>query len=137
MAVRKTQRRAGGFTMIELLTVIAIIAILAALLLPALTKAQGRAKRVWCENNLRQLGIAFHSFSHDHNSLFPMDVPMSDGGSLEFSQSGYLINGPFYFGYHHFQTLSNILVTTKILACPTDTRQAAVNFGVMQNSNVS
>src|SRR5580698_8664039 len=114
-----------GFTLVELLVVIAIIGILAGLLLPVLTKAQGRAKRVWCENNLRQLGIAFHSFSHDHNSLFPMAVPMSDGGSQEFAQNGYLVNGPFYFGYHHFQTLSNILVTPKILVCPTDLTRGA------------
>jgi prepilin-type N-terminal cleavage/methylation domain-containing protein/prepilin-type processing-associated H-X9-DG protein len=133
----QSQNRGRGFTLIELLTVIAIIAILAALLLPALTKAQGRAKRVWCENNLRQMGLAFHVFCHDHNSQFPMNVPMIDGGSQELTLNGYLINGPFYFGYRHFQTLSNILVTPKILACPSDnTREAAANFGVMQNSNV-
>lgn len=137
MVLRQKPNQEPGFTLVELLVVIAIIGILAALLLPALTKAQGRAKRVWCENNLRQMGIAFHTFAHDHNSQYPMNVPMIDGGSQELTLNGYLINGPFYFGYRHFQTLSNLLVTPKMVVCPTDTRVAAANFGVMQNSNVS
>ncbi len=132
------EKLAAGFTLVELLVVIAIIGILAALLLPVLNKSQMRAKRIWCENNLRQQGIAFHVFAHDHNSLFPMAVRMADGGSLEFTENGYLVNGPFYFSYHHFQVMSNLLVSTKLVVCPMDiNRQAAVDFGIMQNTNLS
>ena len=137
MDFSKSNRRASAFTLVELLTVISIIAILAALLLPVVSRSQLRAKRVWCESNLRQIGIAFHSFAHDHNSKFPMEVSMNDGGSQEFVQNGYLVNGPFYFAFRHFQTLSNILVTPKILICPADTRLPAGNFGALQNANVS
>ncbi len=133
----RSNRQAGAFTLVEMLVVIAIIAILAALLLPAVTASKMRAKRIVCESQLQQLGIAFQSFAHDHNSKFPMLVSTNDGGSAEFVQNGYLVNGPFYFGFRHFQPLAGILQTPAILVCPADTRPAATNFATLQNSNIS
>ena len=137
MKFSQSERPADGFTLVELLVVIGIIAILAALLLPALSGGQKRARRVWCESNLRQIGIAFHSFAHDHNSKFPMAVPSSEGGSQEFAENGLLVNGNFYFGYRHFQSLANALASPKLLLCPADTRLAATNFAALQNANLS
>lgn len=70
-----------GFTLIELLVVIGIIAILAAMLLPALSRARERARLVNCMSNLKQIGLAARIYAEDFNGFMP---GMSGGNSNNF-----------------------------------------------------
>jgi prepilin-type processing-associated H-X9-DG protein len=121
-----------------MLVVVAIIGILVSMILPALQSAKAKAKAAQCGANLKEMGLAFHMFMHDHDSLFPMSVSTNEGGTLEYTQASYLLANEFFFEFRHFQALSNDLVSPALLVCPVDrTRFIADNFGAMNNFNVS
>jgi prepilin-type N-terminal cleavage/methylation domain-containing protein/prepilin-type processing-associated H-X9-DG protein len=131
------RRTSQAFTLIELLCTMAIIGLMAALLLPTVSKGFARARRIYCINSLRQMGLAFHGFAHGHEDKFPIQVSTNGGGSLEWLLSSYGLNDEFYFSYRHFLPLSNDVPTPKILACPADVRQPAANYESFRNENLS
>jgi len=78
-------QKKSAFTLIELLTVIALIGILAALLLAAVAEAKARAMRIQCANNVRQLGIGLQAFLTD-NSCYPLFIDPGHGGWMALLQ---------------------------------------------------
>jgi prepilin-type N-terminal cleavage/methylation domain-containing protein/prepilin-type processing-associated H-X9-DG protein len=127
-----------AFSLIELLTVISIIAILAALLLSALVSAKARSRHAACLNNLRQIGLGFTAFALDHDGKYPMDVPERLGGSIEYNDSRLITNTPFSRDFHHFLALSNEVPNVKVMVCPADRkRRAAENYQTFTNDNLS
>jgi prepilin-type processing-associated H-X9-DG protein len=118
-----------GFTLVGLLIIIAVIAILAAMLLPALASAKRKSKRIECVNNLKQAGLAFRLWEGDNGDKYPMAVSTNKNGTMEYAEDGN--------AFCHFQVMSNELSTPKILVCPADDRTAAASFARLKNQNVS
>jgi prepilin-type N-terminal cleavage/methylation domain-containing protein/prepilin-type processing-associated H-X9-DG protein len=125
----RAANRVRAFTLIELLVVIAIIAILAALLLPALVSAKAKGQRVACQNNLRQLEIAWTLYvDENHGSLptcrawalgnaqtMPQDSPrfgQLEPGVLDATNAGAITRGSLY----------PFTQSMRIYCCPLDRR---------------
>jgi prepilin-type N-terminal cleavage/methylation domain-containing protein/prepilin-type processing-associated H-X9-DG protein len=79
LSTRFARTAPSGFTLVELLVVIALIAILAALLLPALSRARNRAQGISCLNNVRQLTLAWTLYADDHGGRLAYNL----GGDIE------------------------------------------------------
>jgi hypothetical protein len=92
--------RKAAFTLVELLAIIATLAILAATLLPALASAKGKSKRIQCINNLKQDGLAFRIWEGEGN-WFQMGISTNRGGTKEYDTGADT--------FRHFQVMSNQL----------------------------
>ena len=123
----KTRKPPSAFTSVELLLILAILVILSALFLPALTRRPPRAQGIKCINNLKNIGLAFRIFATDNNDQYPGGILLSNG--MAPAQIGIL---------QIYRTLSNELSTPKLLICPADEkRKPADSFTNLQTKNLS
>lgn len=117
-------RRKSGFTLIEILVVIAIIAIIAAILFPVFGSARENARRAACQSNMRQIGMAFMQYAQDYNDRLPSvsDAMASDGARNTWNPFNKFVGGnegktDFKMGE---STLQPYLKATQIFVCPSD-----------------
>ncbi len=139
-------KRSRGFTLIELMVVISIIAVLISLLLPAVQSAREAARRIQCVNNLKQIGIALHNY-HDAISILPPgyvaaskfidgETDTAPGWSWASMILPQLEQAPLYSSinvYLRIQAAANTTATRTILSaylCPSDQLPAGGTFPV-------
>src|ERR1051325_2523528 len=129
-AAMKTRTcRQGGLSLVEALLVLATIALLIVIGIPAVGRAKVRSSRISCVCHLKQVGLAYRIWSNDHGDQFPFASTNADS-SLAFA------NSPQVF--RHYALMSNELNTPKILVCLVDQkRTAATDFGTLSNTNLS
>ncbi len=127
LAPRSAVRR-PAFTLVELLVVVTIISVLAALLLPALGKAADLARLMSCANNQRQIGFYLQQYADDFSDRLPSADYSAIGGGLA-SWTMHLINS----GYPAFP--GNAADRASLLfRCPNDKLQRTENDGVTPNA---
>ena len=111
-----TSLRKSGFTLVELLVVVAIIALLVSILLPTLGKAKEQAKIVVCKSNLKSMGLSFAFYASEHNDWYP--AGSAYGGS--------------YYEYTWDSILRPYYETMGLIHCPSD--KLVRNYGsIAQN----
>ncbi len=109
-----------AFTLIELLVVVAIIAILAAILLPALQKAKESSRRSLCASNLRQLHTATMMYVEDNNGMFPL----------------YGYTYAYLLPYLAIPNVNSLYNTSHIFYCPSSLNKPLVVWDGDVNANV-
>jgi prepilin-type N-terminal cleavage/methylation domain-containing protein/prepilin-type processing-associated H-X9-DG protein len=127
----ETRRRRFAFTLIELLVAIAVIAVLIALLLPAVQRAREAARRMQCGSNCRQIGLAMHLY-HDALGTLPPGQNGWGWGTWQLFLLPYIEQHPMFDAYHLtalYNDPLNLPVTTRRIAlysCPSDSAMAPI-----------
>lgn len=130
MQPRLSKKYSAAMTLVEVLVVTVMVVILAVVLLPMLAAPKMRAPRIYCLNNIKQIGLSYRLWEADNNGIYPQGISVTNGGSMEMAATGNVAQT--------FLVMSNILTTPKILFCPSDrVATEATSFTGLANANIS
>jgi len=131
-------RRPRAFTLIELLVVIAIIGILAALLLPVLSKAKQRGKTIQCLSNLRQIEVATKLYlDENHGVMIPLWIEKNapGGNGWTYDAASFIVQWPDHLWWPDKMRLDGLIKTPDLFNCPLLIRPAVDAGGGSASSN--
>lgn len=123
-------KAAAAFTLIELLAVVAVIALVAGILLPALSRAKGAVNSLVCLNNLKEWGLATHLYASDNDDYMPPEGPPTPG--LKLPKSAWYVTLPSLVGVPSYaempwRTNPHVKLGTSLFVCPANRRRATNN----------
>lgn len=127
------RKRTAAFTRTELAVVIAAVALLTLLWLPAHALTALKTRRLVCADNLKRQGVAFQLWADKKDGRYPMSVPGVNGGpwlagAMGTGKVAWNSDNYAQYTYQNFAVMSNELATPKAVNCPADSRNSATNF---------
>lgn len=123
----RVMRRVRALTMVELMVVVAALAVMAVFALRWLARPRGHLNQINCASTLKVNGLAFRQFATDNSDRFPQSLGTNEGGVRELVTPGPGDVGDPARMFWVFVAMSNELATPKMVVCPRDTARTAIS----------
>lgn len=129
-------KTAQAFSLIELFVVVCLIAMVAAVMLPALSHTKSKSVRIACVSNQKQIGVAYRVWSGDNGDNYPAQIPNTNtnSGWADFVK---MTNAGRYCWSNYCVIQNELGQSPMVLVCPADNRRPAKDFKNLSNKNVS